>query len=50
MFRTLIARFIAWQKQDVAIATLQSFDDALLADMGIARDRISELVRGKARR
>jgi len=48
MFGSIIRRFIAWQRQDTAIMKLKGLDDALLADMGIRREAIRALVRGKA--
>lgn len=47
MFRSIIRRFIAWQKSDTAIMKLRSLDDGLLADMGIHRDQIRDIVHGR---
>lgn len=50
MFRTMIQRVRQWQVHSDSIARLRALDDFILADMGIDREHISDLVRGKGRR
>ncbi len=50
MFRSIMRRVRKWQRVSDDIARMKRLDDTLLADMGIEREQISALVRGKLRR
>ena len=50
MFRTIIHHLRKWKKMDDDVLKLRALDNYLLADMGIERQEISTLVRGKLRR
>ena len=47
MFRTIIHHLRRWKKLDDDVLKLRALDDYILADMGIDRDRIGAIVRGK---
>jgi len=47
MFRSIIRRVHKWKKLDDAVLRLRALDDHILADMGIERDTIRHLVRGR---
>jgi uncharacterized protein YjiS (DUF1127 family) len=50
MFRTIIRHVRKWKKMDDDVLKLKALDDYLLADMGIDRERIGAVVRGKRAR
>ena len=49
MLQNLIARYRAWQVQLDTARLLESFEDRLLADMGIERGAIRTIARQNAR-
>lgn len=46
MFEPLTRKFIDWRQRRIAIRTLHSLDDRLLADLGTRREDIACFVAG----
>ena len=45
--RALIGPIVRWERRRATIRTLSSLDDRMLADIGISRNEIEQLARGR---
>jgi uncharacterized protein YjiS (DUF1127 family) len=50
LYTDVIKRVTDWVETEMAIRRMRNIDDRLLADLGIDRKHIADLVRGRCRR